>query len=244
MSVIGVGSGFLLWFTGFMVVGGEWFAMWQSRSGTAQRSAFRFYMTLLAVVIFSISLTGRLVRMISKRACWRRRGRAGSAFAGARPARAALPPISMARHEQAMRLAIEEARRNPVYPFGAVIVRADNGEVMARGVNNARRESDPARRDRLHERLCPAATATAAGASQVLYTTGEPCSMCMSALVWAGIGGVVFASSIDGIKRAGIDQIEITAKAVADASPLLQRACCWAACCGRDRPHVHGRRKR
>jgi tRNA(Arg) A34 adenosine deaminase TadA len=45
----------------------------------------------------------------------------------------------------------------------------------------------------------------------VLYTTGEPCSMCMSALVWAGIGGVVFASSIDGIRRAGIDQIAITA---------------------------------
>src|SRR3954462_4153811 len=27
--VIGVGLGFLLWFTGFMVVGGEWFLMWQ-----------------------------------------------------------------------------------------------------------------------------------------------------------------------------------------------------------------------
>ena len=53
---------------------------------------------------------------------------------------------------------------------------------------------------------------------KVLYTTGEPCSMCMSALIWAGIGGVVFASSIDGIKRAGIDQIQITARAVVDAS--------------------------
>jgi tRNA(adenine34) deaminase len=44
-------------------------------------------------------------------------------------------------------------------------------------------------------------------AARALYTTGEPCSMCMSALVWAGIGVVVFASSIDGIRRAGIDQI-------------------------------------
>ena len=50
--VIGVGLGFLLWFTGFMVVGGEWFLMWQSRQWNGQESAFRLYMTLLAVVIF------------------------------------------------------------------------------------------------------------------------------------------------------------------------------------------------
>jgi len=139
--------------------------------------------------------------------------------AGARPARAALPPISMARHEQAMRQAIEEARRNPVYPFGAVIVRADNGEVLARGVNNSRESPI------LHgEIACMNDYVRLNGnkgwGQAVLYTTGEPCSMCMSALMWAGIGGVVFASSIDGIKRAGIEQIEITARAVADATPF------------------------
>ena len=50
--VIGVGLGFLLWFTGFMVVGGEWFLMWQSKEWNGQGAAFRFYMTLLAVGIF------------------------------------------------------------------------------------------------------------------------------------------------------------------------------------------------
>ena len=50
--VIGVGLGFLLWFTGFMVVGGEWFLMWQSKQWNGQEPAFRFYMTLLAVGIF------------------------------------------------------------------------------------------------------------------------------------------------------------------------------------------------
>lgn len=49
---IGAGLGFLLWFTGFMVVGGEWFAMWQSKTWNGQEPAFRFYMTLLAVLIF------------------------------------------------------------------------------------------------------------------------------------------------------------------------------------------------
>jgi predicted small integral membrane protein len=50
--VVGAGLGFLLWFTGFMVVGGEWFATWQSKVWNGQASAFRFYITLLAVVIF------------------------------------------------------------------------------------------------------------------------------------------------------------------------------------------------
>ena len=50
--VVGVGLGFLLWFTGFMVVGGEWFQMWQSKTWNGQEAAFRFYMTLLAVGIF------------------------------------------------------------------------------------------------------------------------------------------------------------------------------------------------
>ncbi len=50
--VVGVGLGFLLWFTGFMVVGGEWFLMWQSKTWNGQEAAFRFYMTLMAVGIF------------------------------------------------------------------------------------------------------------------------------------------------------------------------------------------------
>lgn len=49
---IGAGIGFLLWFTGFMVVGGEYFGMWQSRMWNGQEAAFRFYLTLLAVLIF------------------------------------------------------------------------------------------------------------------------------------------------------------------------------------------------
>jgi len=44
--------GFLLWFFGFMVVGGEWFAMWQSKSWNGQNAAFMFYMAILGVLIF------------------------------------------------------------------------------------------------------------------------------------------------------------------------------------------------
>lgn len=42
---------FLVWFFGFMVVGGEWFAMWQSKIWNGQEAAFRFYLSALAVLI-------------------------------------------------------------------------------------------------------------------------------------------------------------------------------------------------
>ena len=49
---LGAALGFLVWFFGFMVVGGEWFAMWQSKLWNGQEAAFRFYMTVLGVLVF------------------------------------------------------------------------------------------------------------------------------------------------------------------------------------------------
>ncbi len=48
----GAALGFLLWFGGFLVVAGEWFAMWQSRDWNGQQAAFRFAVLILGVVIF------------------------------------------------------------------------------------------------------------------------------------------------------------------------------------------------
>jgi tRNA(adenine34) deaminase len=137
----------------------------------------------------------------------------GAVAASSLPAMSTMP---MAAHERAMRQAIAEAHGNPVYPFGAAIVRAASGAVAAKGVNTT---------TILHGEIAAmndyvARHGNGDWSAHILYTTGEPCSMCMSALVWAGIGGVVFGSSIDGIRRAGIDQIDITAKSVIDASPF------------------------
>lgn len=60
LVAVGAGLGFLLWFGGFMVVGGEWFAMWQSKSWNGQEAAFRFYVSLLAVAIFVNQPDGEL----------------------------------------------------------------------------------------------------------------------------------------------------------------------------------------
>lgn len=51
-AIAGCTVAFLLWFVGFMVVGGEWFAMWQSKEWNGQEGAFRFYMAVLGVLIF------------------------------------------------------------------------------------------------------------------------------------------------------------------------------------------------
>lgn len=54
--------GFLIWFLGFMVIGGEWFAMWQSSTWNGQEAAFRFYITILAVLIFVMQPDGEATR--------------------------------------------------------------------------------------------------------------------------------------------------------------------------------------
>jgi predicted small integral membrane protein len=51
-AVIGATMGFLVWFFGFMVVGGEWFAMWQSPTWNGQQAAFRFYVAIIGVLIY------------------------------------------------------------------------------------------------------------------------------------------------------------------------------------------------
>ena len=52
LAILGAACGFTVWFTGFMVIGGEWFAMWQSPQWNGQQAAFRFYVTILLVLIF------------------------------------------------------------------------------------------------------------------------------------------------------------------------------------------------
>jgi predicted small integral membrane protein len=51
-AVAGLTLGFLLWQVGFMSIGGEWFAMWQSQQWNGVPSAFRFVVVILGVLIF------------------------------------------------------------------------------------------------------------------------------------------------------------------------------------------------
>ena len=46
--------GVVLWFTGFMVIAGEWFLMWQSKDWNAQQAAFRFTVMFLLILVFLV----------------------------------------------------------------------------------------------------------------------------------------------------------------------------------------------
>src|SRR4029450_7690753 len=59
--------GFVIFFFMFLVIGGEWVSMWQSKDWNAQEAAFRFYMAALGVLIFVSLPDGDL-------ATWRSRG--------------------------------------------------------------------------------------------------------------------------------------------------------------------------
>ena len=43
VAFAGLGLGLALWFGGFMVIGGQWFASWQSKQWSGRESAFMFY---------------------------------------------------------------------------------------------------------------------------------------------------------------------------------------------------------
>jgi predicted small integral membrane protein len=51
-AIAGLVVGFGLWFFGFLVVAGEYFAMWQSQTWNGQEAAFRLTAVILGVLIF------------------------------------------------------------------------------------------------------------------------------------------------------------------------------------------------
>ena len=114
-----------------------------------------------------------------------------------------------------MQMAIDQAK-DADYPFGAVIVR--DGRVLAFGRNSSKRNSDPTAHAEMmairaflngHEPEDLKAT--------TLYSSGEPCVMCMGAIIWCGIKRLVFAASIAQLSQR-IGQIDITARQIAGAA--------------------------
>jgi tRNA(Arg) A34 adenosine deaminase TadA len=141
------------------------------------------------------------------------------AFIGGFACAAVLPVLAQAQRApdaaddvKFMSLAIEEARRAD-YPFGAVIVR--DGKVIARGRNLGRTDRDPtAHGEMVAIRRCLAEHGPDALRGSTLYTSGEPCAMCMGAILWCHIGRLVFAASTAQLATR-IDQIMLTAADVA-----------------------------
>lgn len=94
---------------------------------------------------------------------------------------------------RAVALSLENVK-NGGGPFGAVIVK--DGEIIAEGVNRVTANNDPT----AHAEV----TAIRAACSKlqnfqlegcVVYTSCEPCPMCLSAIYWAGIDKIYYGNT-------------------------------------------------
>ena len=54
VAITGLTLGIVLWFTGFITIGGEWFLMWQSKVWNGQQAAFRLVVILGVVLLYLI----------------------------------------------------------------------------------------------------------------------------------------------------------------------------------------------
>jgi len=59
-AIAGLTLGILLWFTGFITIGGEWFLMWQSPTWNGQQAAFRFVVVLGLVLVYLVQPDGEI----------------------------------------------------------------------------------------------------------------------------------------------------------------------------------------
>lgn len=128
-------------------------------------------------------------------------------------------------HEDWMRLAIEVCREgiaNGQSPFGAVIVR--DGTLLAKTHNTVWLDLDST----CHAEINAIRQAEKHAKSQelpgaVLYSTCEPCPMCLAATHWAKISAVYFGARIADASSSGFSELPISAETMVSlgGSPLI-----------------------
>lgn len=93
-------------------------------------------------------------------------------------------------------------------PFGAVIVR--NGEIISEAVNSVVSSKDPTAHAEITAiRLASKILDTHQLGDCILYSSCEPCPMCLSAIYWSGIKKVIFAADRHDAAAAGFSDINI-----------------------------------
>jgi len=105
---------------------------------------------------------------------------------------------------EAVRLAREGVERGAGGPFGAVVVK--DGNVVGAACNRVLEAKDPTAHAEIEAiRLACRELGGFSLQGSELYTTCEPCPMCMGAIHWARIGRVVFALTRRDAARIGFD---------------------------------------
>jgi len=123
---------------------------------------------------------------------------------------------------------------NPV-PFGAEIVDSKSGNRLMRATNAVGPEHDPSAHAEVHTiRLACKSLNSYSLQGYTLYTTCEPCPMCMACALWARLDRVVYGATIADAARFG-HQIQIPAAEVAKRTDMtcivegpVERDVCFA----------------
>jgi len=107
-----------------------------------------------------------------------------------------------------LRRAIQLATQNVVNgaggPFAAVIAR--EGRIVGEGVNTVTASHDPTAHGEVNAiRAAARALETFSLAGCELYTSCEPCPMCLAAAYWARIDAIYYGASSAEAARAGFD---------------------------------------
>ena len=109
--------------------------------------------------------------------------------------------------EELMRKAIELSRENVANgggPFGAVI--AKDGEIVATGVNRVTASCDPTAHAEVSAiRAAASKLGTFNLSGYEIYTSCEPCPMCLGAILWARVDKLYYAADRHDAKTAGFD---------------------------------------
>ncbi|MBD2388498.1 nucleoside deaminase [Cylindrospermum sp. FACHB-282] len=114
--------------------------------------------------------------------------------------------------EYFMQLALEAAKKGDA-PYGAVIVK-DN-QVVSLAYNTVRQDSDPSAHAEINViRSLTAKLKNPSLEGYSIYTTGEPCPMCATACVWAGISEIIYGASIEDLISLNQGQINISCEEI------------------------------
>lgn len=107
-----------------------------------------------------------------------------------------------------LRRAVELARQNVENgaggPFAALIVR--NGEVIAEAANSVTTTNDPTAHGEVNaiRKACAVLGSFTLDGCEI-YSSCEPCPMCLAAIYWARLGALYYGSSQQDAAKAGFD---------------------------------------
>ena len=105
---------------------------------------------------------------------------------------------------QAIRLSIEKMDVNAGGPFGAVVVR--DGEIVGCGWNQVTSTNDPtAHAEVVAIRDACSRLKTFSLAGCEIYSSCEPCPLCLAAIYWSRLDRICYAASCDDAAAAGFD---------------------------------------